>query len=130
MSTALLAAELLLDFLTRPTGNFAQARPAMLTQLMLSRRMQLIDADTTCWPLCRPEPKYDVHVPSHSFLTPERSYHDVLRSYSRLYVAADFTNLVLTWTQVRENTLLLHRLQLHIVGSSSVWPYCKGVVLV
>lgn len=51
--------------------------------------------------LCRrPEPKYEVHVPSHSFVTPERTYNDVVRSYSRLYIASDFTHLLANWTQV------------------------------
>lgn len=49
---------------------------------------------------CRPEPKYEAHVPSHSFMTPERTYNDIVRSYSRLYIASDFTHLIANWTQV------------------------------
>ena len=49
---------------------------------------------------CRVEPKYEVHVPSHSFVTQERTYNDVLRSYTRLYIASDFTHLLANWTQV------------------------------
>ena len=56
---------------------------------------------------CRPEPKYEVHVPSHSFVTPERTYNDVVRSYSRLYIASDFTHLLANWTQVPLSLLLL-----------------------
>lgn len=60
--------------------------------------------------LCRrPEPKYEVHVPSHSFVTPERTYNDVVRSYSRLYIASDFTHLLANWTQVPLSLLLLTR---------------------
>ena len=50
--------------------------------------------------LCRPEPKYEVQVPSHSFVQAECTYNDVVRSYSRLYIASDFTHLVANWTQV------------------------------
>ena len=50
--------------------------------------------------VCRPEPKYEVHVPSHSFVAPERTYNDIVRSYSRLYIASDFTHLVANWAQV------------------------------
>ncbi len=58
--------------------------------------------------LCRrPEPKYELHVPSHSFVTPERTYNDVVRSYSRLYIASDFTHLLANWTQVPLSLLLL-----------------------
>lgn len=39
-------------------------------------------------------------MPSHSFMTPERTYNDVVRSYSRLYIASDFTHLIANWTQV------------------------------
>ena len=58
---------------------------------------------------CRPEPKYEVHVPSHSFVTPEHTYNDVVRSYSRLYIASDFTHLLANWTQVPLSLLLLTR---------------------
>ena len=60
----------------------------------------IIHALHLCSHLHRPEPKYEVHVPSHSFVLPERTYNDVLRSYSRLYIASDFTHLVANWTQV------------------------------
>ena len=58
--------------------------------------------------LCRPEPKYEVHVPSHSFVLPERTYHDIARSYSRLYIASDFTHLIANWTQVESQWLKVH----------------------
>ena len=33
-------------------------------------------------------------------MLPERTYNDIVRSYSRLYIASDFTHLIANWTQV------------------------------
>lgn len=46
-------------------------------------------------------------MPSHSFVLPERTYNDIVRSYSRLYIASDFTHLIANWTQVELHSVTL-----------------------
>lgn len=49
---------------------------------------------------CRYEPRYDVAVPSHHFVTEQRDYMEIARRHSRLYIVPDFAKFVCCWPQV------------------------------
>lgn len=52
-------------------------------------------------------PEYNVKVASHSFVSLEREYMDLVHRYSRLYVPTDFSRSVSLWTQVNKRRALL-----------------------
>ena len=73
---------------------------------------------------CRYEPRYDVTVPSHHFVTERRDYMEVARRHSRLYIVPDFAKFVCCWPQVGAWPSLCLQSTLHALVELS-WQHRK-----
>lgn len=48
----------------------------------------------------RPPPEYSVHVPHHTLTVTELDSAELTRAYHNLFIPADFSKVVTSWTQV------------------------------